>query len=207
MNRKGIIHRDLKPENILLNSKEKSNFDIRIADFGFSVLTNIADPDQSCEKGHACGTGGYIPPEALQGLGYSVKSDVFSVGSIMYSILSLRNLFFGKDQNDILRANKYCNIDHVIPNLSNRSREAQELLLKLLSADPKLRPTAAEALEHPWFANQMNAVIGSLTINALFSFELQGRKGSSQHMNMRKLGKKILSMSPDKAEPISFLAS
>ena len=37
MNRKNIIHRDLKPENILLNSKEKNNFDIRIADFGYSI--------------------------------------------------------------------------------------------------------------------------------------------------------------------------
>lgn len=43
MSRKGIIHRDLKPENILLNSKEKSNFDIRIADFGFSVQINLAN--------------------------------------------------------------------------------------------------------------------------------------------------------------------
>ena len=45
MNRKGIIHRDLKPENILLNSKSKKNFDIRIADFGYSIQLSTLDPN------------------------------------------------------------------------------------------------------------------------------------------------------------------
>ncbi len=90
MSRKGIVHRDLKPENILLNSSSPGVFDIRIADFGFAEFLNNVE---SKTWKMICGTPGYIAPEAIVGKGYSVKSDVFSAGSILYSILSLRNLF------------------------------------------------------------------------------------------------------------------
>lgn len=90
MTRKCIVHRDLKPENIMLHSKASGEFDIRVADFGFATnLTIIEDQDLN----FVCGTPGYIAPEALNGKGYSYRSDVFSAGSILYSVLSLRNLF------------------------------------------------------------------------------------------------------------------
>ena len=201
MSRKGIIHRDLKPENILLNSKEKGNFDIRIADFGFSILKASEDPNEKCEVGLVCGTGGYIPPEALHGDGYTLKSDVFSVGSIMYSLLSMRNLFFGKDQLAILEQNKLCPLDHVIPHTRGSSETSQDLMLKLLTVDPLLRPTAAEALEHAWFSNEQGALIGSLTINVIFS--MGERRVSQPNLSISKLGKKLVSRNVDLIDAVS----
>lgn len=90
MTRKGIVHRDLKPENILLNSKAPGVFDIRIADFGFAEF--LSSEDATFIK-MVCGTPGYIAPEAIIGKGYNFKSDIFSAGSILYSIFSLKNLF------------------------------------------------------------------------------------------------------------------
>lgn len=90
-----MIHRDLKPENILLNSIIDGVFDVRIADFGFA--TTIVEARELFEKRPdlICGTPGYMAPESLNGLGYSLKSDIFSAGSIIYSILTKRNLFYG----------------------------------------------------------------------------------------------------------------
>lgn len=90
MARLGIIHRDIKPENILLNSKAEGVFDIRLADFGFSIIleNGIEDTSGTSESKFVCGTPGYIPPEAIMGKGYSRKSDVFAAGSILYSILT-----------------------------------------------------------------------------------------------------------------------
>lgn len=109
MSQKGIIHRDLKPENILLNSKEKGVFDVRIADFGYAMQT--LDPDAIIDNNMVCGTAGYIAPEALDGKGYGLKSDIFSIGSILFSMLSLRNLFPGKDYKAIMFKNRACCLD------------------------------------------------------------------------------------------------
>jgi serine/threonine protein kinase len=97
MGRKNIIHRDLKPENILLHSKSPGVYDIRLADFGFACFADkiekALDPDDEI----ICGTPGYIAPEALEGKGYTTKSDIFSVGSILYNILTMKNLFHGRN--------------------------------------------------------------------------------------------------------------
>jgi serine/threonine protein kinase len=106
----GIIHRDLKPENILLNSKTSGVYDVRIADFGFA----IREDSKEVAENIICGTPGYIAPEILSGSGhYSKKSDVFSLGSILYNILSLKNLFPGANHRDVLVKNKDCNLSHI----------------------------------------------------------------------------------------------
>lgn len=110
MQHKGVIHRDLKPENILLNSKKKGVFDIRIADFG---LATLADDPLELNKRIVCGTAGYIPPEVLRSQRYTYKADLFSAGSIMYSLFTYNSLFQGNDYESIMKANKECNIAHV----------------------------------------------------------------------------------------------
>lgn len=89
-----VIHRDLKPENILLNSSKAKEYDIRIADFGFALTLNKPVKENGehevinkVEMG-VCGTPGFMPPEALRREGYSLKSDLFSVGSILFSLLT-----------------------------------------------------------------------------------------------------------------------
>jgi eukaryotic-like serine/threonine-protein kinase len=100
MSLKGIIHRDLKPENILLNSRKDGIYDIRVADYGFAAMFDVNNAlfESTCDK-YVCGTAGYIAPEAFEGKGYSPKSDVFSVGSILFSLLTQKNLFSGRDYN------------------------------------------------------------------------------------------------------------
>ena len=88
MHKRNIIHRDLKPENILLSSKESGVFEIRIADFG---LAKKCLPQEILYN--KCGTPTYIAPEILGDQGYSFKSDIFSVGSIMFNLLSRKYLF------------------------------------------------------------------------------------------------------------------
>jgi serine/threonine protein kinase len=93
MSKKGIIHRDLKPENLLLNTKKE--LDIRVADFGYVTTFDVNAPIEVSADKSVCGTAAFIAPEAFEGKGYTSKSDIFSIGSILYSVLSLRNLFKG----------------------------------------------------------------------------------------------------------------
>ena len=98
MQQSEIIHRDLKPDNVLLNSGEEKVYDVRIADFGFAIRGNDEEQLKSSQK-YIYGTPCYIPPEALKGLSYNMKSDIFSIGSIMFNILTRKQLFFGNTEN------------------------------------------------------------------------------------------------------------
>jgi serine/threonine protein kinase len=60
-----------------------------------------------------CGTIGYIAPEVLNGKGYSVKCDIFSVGSILFNLLTCRNLFAEKDHNILMHLNKLCDTEEI----------------------------------------------------------------------------------------------
>lgn len=134
----GIVHRDLKPENVLLRSNQEGVYEIRVADFGFAMLLN---PDRSKEgqpglspkanlqnNDVICGTAGYIAPEVLHLKGYSNKSDIFAVGSIMYSLLTCKNLFKGKNQKEIIELNKKCDLTQLDYRLRKYSEQTRDLV-------------------------------------------------------------------------------
>ncbi|TNV86468.1 hypothetical protein FGO68_gene14825 [Halteria grandinella] len=201
MNRKGIIHRDLKPENILLNSKQSGVFDVRIADFGYSTFVEssqtqnngleakrssqlLIKSEQSnsnilipVDQKIVCGTAGFIAPESVCGKGYTIKSDIFAVGSIVYSLFTLKNLFVANTQNHLMRANKACDLD--IPALEYRlkdsgcSKVGANFIIQLLSKDPSIRPSAYQALQHQWFGEQQIPLMQSLRMNKILATKVR----------------------------------
>ena len=85
MTKMGIVHRDLKPENILLYFKDPKVFDVRVADFGYAL--KLKDQGKM-ENILVCGTPGYIAPEGISGKGLSAKTDIFSIGAILFGMLT-----------------------------------------------------------------------------------------------------------------------
>lgn len=86
---KKIVHRDIKLENILIKSiEDKTAHEVRIADFGLAVLT----PHDEVIH-HKCGSPGYVAPEVFSGRGYSYKADMFSLGAVLFNLLTGRYLF------------------------------------------------------------------------------------------------------------------
>ncbi|CDW73554.1 UNKNOWN [Stylonychia lemnae] len=160
MHQMDVIHRDLKLNNILLKSKEKNNYDLRIADFGLSCV--YSDDKKPQEK---CGTPTYIGPEILEGEKYDHKVDIFSLGSIMYNLVTGRYLFQSSDNDNILFLNKLCHLGHVDKQITSLSSDGRDLLLKLLEKNPLFRPTAKQALQHPWFQGDRDALDAALIIN------------------------------------------
>lgn len=108
---RGIIHRDIKPENILIDGEKN----IRLADFGLSAVLK----HQKLRAG--CGTLPYMAPEMLRQEPYDEKADVWSVGVVLYQMLTRRIPFRGKtgeEQKSILRGRF-----HVPTNLSQECNE------------------------------------------------------------------------------------
>lgn len=89
-----------------------------------------------------CGTSGYIAPEVFGLHGHSAKSDVFAVGSIMYSVLTQKNLFAGKNHREVSSKNKECDLSHLDYKMRHCSEMARDLVRKLLHKNPNRRLTA-----------------------------------------------------------------
>eukprot|EP00968_Pinguiococcus_pyrenoidosus_P012794 scaffold1136_cov260-Pinguiococcus_pyrenoidosus.AAC.25 len=138
-----VVHRDIKPENLLLvNSDDDTQ--VKIADFGFAKRL------QGKKSDTACGTPGYIGPEILRGEAYGVEVDIFSVGVVLYILLSGRPPFY--DSNDRKRIKKNREVEYSFKKKYWRhvSRGAKDLIAKMLAKAPSERITARKALEHPW---------------------------------------------------------
>jgi len=111
MQHRGLAHRDLKPDNVLLHSSIQESLEIRLADFGFAAQISRPKND-SKEVTMICGTSGYIAPEVLAGHGYSNKSDVFSIGSIMYALFTGNCLSGSRKLSEVfIDLNKKCEVN------------------------------------------------------------------------------------------------
>ena len=122
MHRKKILHRDIKPENILL--LDKGELKVCFADLGLACQTT--DLKSTALK---CGTPGYVDPEVLKGKRACEKSDIFSLGSLLFNMICGRLLFSGKTGKEILSNNRNVNpVSYIEKTCQNVSRECRDFL-------------------------------------------------------------------------------
>ena len=139
-----IAHCDMKPKNLLLMSDDNDSY-IKLADFGFSA--RVHEPKCLTKQ---CGTPFFVAPEILLRKGYDQQSDMWSVGCIVFLLLSGQLPFMGRSQKELFRkivAGKY--------EFSNKdwegvSDDARDLVRGLLVLDPDQRLTATQAVRHRW---------------------------------------------------------
>jgi len=91
--KRGVIHRDLKPANIML---QHENGQVKIADFGCAMISD----SQSTQLG-VVGSANFMSPEQVQGQSLSYQSDIFSLGGVLYRLLTGRPAFLGSDYQNL----------------------------------------------------------------------------------------------------------
>eukprot|EP00826_Nyctotherus_ovalis_P010352 TRINITY_DN12739_c0_g1_i4.p1 TRINITY_DN12739_c0_g1~~TRINITY_DN12739_c0_g1_i4.p1 ORF type:complete len:374 (-),score=83.88 TRINITY_DN12739_c0_g1_i4:70-1191(-) len=132
--------------SVLIYARSGKNVQVKIIDFG---LATIVDPSSS--EVMTCGSPGYLAPEVYSKEGYGTKADIFSLGVILYVSLLGDLPFDGSIIQEIVRNNRECNVRRHTSDWARITPEGKDLTLRMLEKDPRLRITAKEALDHPWF--------------------------------------------------------
>ena len=182
-----ILHRDLKTQNIFLTSKGE----VKIGDFGIArVLQNTYDCAQT-----AIGTPYYLSPEICQEKPYNQKSDIWSLGCILYEMLTLRHSFDANSMKGlVLKILK----GTYPPIPSCYSADFQGVVSDMLTKDPGKRPTIRQILEKPF----LKARIDKLIINTMAKYEMASNskaskmskdtKAEEQKDNLKKITEEIM---------------
>ncbi len=146
-----ILHRDLKPANVIVQKTEP--IEIKIIDFG---IAKLSDEDTSLTNaGVIVGTPSFISPEQANGETVDVRSDIYSLGCLMYKILTGRNPFRGATMMETLRAQIHEEAPRLEEGNDSReySQELEQIIAKALKKDPGERfQTMSE------FSNALNAI-------------------------------------------------
>ncbi|CAG9320046.1 unnamed protein product [Blepharisma stoltei] len=141
----GIVHRDIKPENILFSTPD-SDAEIKLIDFGLSAKYN----KEKTLMHTSVGTVYYIAPEVLKN-NYKESCDVWSLGVIMYMLLTGNLPFQGVSDNEIISNILSCSYPNEgNPEWDSLSEDARDLIAKLLNPNFEERISACDALDHPW---------------------------------------------------------
>jgi predicted Ser/Thr protein kinase len=146
----GLIHRDLKPENIMLVQVAGDPNFVKVLDFGIAKVMKDSDNGQSqlTESGMIMGTPTYMSPEQAKGEAINGRSDVYSLGVMMYEALTGKPPFQGDTPMTVL-VSHIKDIPRPMPrdgSIPNVPPELEKVVLSCLEKDPAKRPQTAVQL-------------------------------------------------------------
>jgi serine/threonine protein kinase len=129
---RGVVHRDIKPSNIMLMPRGQ----VKIMDFG---IARVRVADHKTSTGVVLGTPRYMSPEQVAGSPVDRRSDIFSLGIVLYEMLTRASLFAGADTPQILH--NVVHVEHVPPSRLNREVPAMLdfVIARALKKDPAVR--------------------------------------------------------------------
>ncbi|XP_054157171.1 testis-specific serine/threonine-protein kinase 3-like [Oppia nitens] len=143
-----IVHRDIKPSNVMIKETNGQQLALKYIDFGFSRVVDISNNGKAICSSHV-GTDPYMAPEVFdKEEDYNAfKSDIYSVGVILYVMIYWINPFYGQTRDDIIRL-KQKPVE--FPDDMQVSDSVRQLLANILCLDPINRFHINQILDSDW---------------------------------------------------------
>ena len=130
----GVLHRDLKPANIMLDGRGR----VRITDFGLAAFAENLDAEEL-----RAGTPAYMAPEQLSGTEVTARSDIYSLGLVLYEILTGKKAFEANTLPELLRLREKNTPSHISTLVRDIDPLIERVVLRCLERDPARRPATA----------------------------------------------------------------
>ncbi len=141
----GVVHRDIKPTNIMVTEKSLGKFQAKIMDFGLALLPGAS---RMTRTGFTVGTVAYMSPEQESGSGTDQRTDLWSLGVVLYEMVTGRLPFTGDNESAMRHAIRSQTPDSVMNLRPDAPPELEAILNKAMAKNPAERyPTAAELLQ------------------------------------------------------------
>jgi serine/threonine-protein kinase len=175
---RGIIHRDLKPPNLL----RTADGTVKLTDFG---IAKVFASQHLTATGGIVGTAEFLSPEQAAGKPVTKRSDLYSLGVVLYMLLTGHPPFEGESTVDLLHKHRFGQFDaprKVVPEIPY---ELDEIVCQLLEKDPARRPADALMLQR-----KLEAVERRLGRKALYTNEGLATSPTLSENILDKLGKK-----------------
>lgn len=137
VHRAGLVHRGLKPADVLLTDDG-----LRVTDFGVARAAESDGGSALTHTGWLAGAVGFMSPEQIEGQRLTPRSDVFSLGAVLFAACTGRGPFAGPSTPQTLY-----NVVHTEPDLGMLPERLRDLVRPCLAKDPVRRPTSAQLLE------------------------------------------------------------
>ena len=177
-----IVHRDLKADNILITEKNE----VKISDFG---LSRFIPQDKEAMMKTRCGSPCYVAPEVIMSNGYTEKTDVWSLGIVLYHMLV--GTFPFVDDNIQRLFHKILKDDVYYPKNIEEDEVLMDLINGCLKKNPEERFSITQVMEHPCLTRMISNKSSSLPI--LYEYGpnqdsiLNGKQGEEKNENDKNL--------------------
>lgn len=182
-----IIHRDVSPQNIMVGY----NGEIKIIDFG---IANSAVNMESNNNGQLKGKFGYLSPEQVNGEVVDHRSDLFSLGIVMWEIIANRRLFASETEAETLNRIRQGQIPNISAFLDSKYFELADILGRCLSSDKELRYQSGLELSHAlsmflnkYFQEFNKHVFSDYLKNTFFHFYEKSQEKLDKYIQLQKV--------------------